>query len=290
MTTEPQEQRSQSEPGSEAPQSRWLKAGLGLIGLILILVLAGPRLRDWLFPPTGPSSASIAELEQAAAADPGNEALQYQLAGAYYRAGRFDQAWAQFRAVDAYRAALDAWPKIADAERAVQAAPSSKEAHFKLGTAWARAHLLLPAEIALQQALALDPQYTDAHANLGAVYYQMNRLPDALREYDAALAINPDDADVHHNKGAVYVQQALQTSPPDERLLDQAQTEFQRALEINPNLPQAHFSLGVLHAMRGQTQEAIAEFQRFLELDDGSDPQATTAAHSYLKQLEQTSP
>jgi tetratricopeptide (TPR) repeat protein len=226
-------------------------------------------------------------LEQAAAADPADAALQYELAGAYYRAHRFEAAWIQFRAVDAYRSVADSMPAIVEAEQAVQAAPSSKEDHFKLGTAWARAQLLVPAEIAFQQALALDSQYADAHANLGVVYYQMGRLDEALSEYDEALTVSPDDADIHHNRGAVYVQQALQVSPPDESLLDQGLHEFQNALEIDSDLPQAHFSLGVVYMMRGQTQEAIVEFQQFLELDDGSDPQATDAAQSYLTQLEQ---
>ena len=113
------------------------------------------------------------------------------------------------------------------------------------------------------------------------------RLSEALSTYDAALTISPNDADIHYNKGAAYVQQALQVSTPDEALLDQGVSEFQRALEINPELPQAHFSLGVVHATRDQNQEAISEFQRYLELDDGSDPEATIAAQNYLTQLEE---
>jgi tetratricopeptide (TPR) repeat protein len=280
---------SDSEPQTAglSPQSRWLTVGMGLLAVVLILVLVGPGLRDRLWPLVDPAAASIPKLEQAAAADPKNEALQYQLASAYYRARRFDKAWPQFRTVEAYRSAAEAQPEIAEAEGAVQAAPSSKEAHFRLGTVWTRSGLLVPAETAFQQAVALDSRYADAHANLGAVYYQMNRLADALREYDAALAVNPNDADVHHNKGVVYVQQAIQISPTNQTLLNQGVGEFQRALEINPNLPQVHFSLGVVYMMHGQSQEAIAELQRFLALDDGSDPKATADAHTYLTQLGQ---
>jgi len=269
-------------------QSRWLKLGLGLAGVILILILGWQNLRDQIAPRLGwADNASLTELEQAAAADPENDALQYDLAGAYYQAHRFEDAWAQFRAVEAYQVAADAIPEIAQTEQLVQADPSSKEAHFKLGTALARAPLLVPAEIALKQAIALDGRYVDAHTNLGVVYYQMGRLSDALSAYDAALAVNPNDADVHYNKGATYVQQALQSSVPDDALLSQGVGEFQRALEIDPDLPQTHFSLGVVYAMRGQNPEAISEFQRFLELDNGSDPEATAAAQGYLSRLQE---
>jgi tetratricopeptide (TPR) repeat protein len=279
-------------------QFRWLQVGIGLLAVILILVLIGPGLRDRLLTsigpglrdrllaPADPTAEVIKGFEQTAAAQPTDETAQYKLAAAYYQARRFDEAWAQFRKVPPYRQAVESRPEIANLERAVQAAPESKEAHFKLGTAWAQAQLLAPAEAAFQQAIALDGGYVDAHTNLGAVYYQMNRLSDALGEYDAALAVSPNDAAVHYDKGVVYVQQALQAPSPDETLLGQGTAELRRALEINPNLPQAHFSLGVVNMMRGQSQEAIAEFQRFLALDDGGDPEATANAKSYLQQLQ----
>jgi tetratricopeptide (TPR) repeat protein len=293
MSDEFEHDDTQSAPEPEPPatgmpaQPRWLPLGLGLIGLILILALAWPSLRSQVATRFASTEAPLAELEQATVANLADNASQYQLASASYQAGRFEAAWAQFRAVQAYRLAADTHPEIADAERAVQAAPAAKESHFKLGTVWAHAGLLEPAAVAYRQAIALDSQYTDAHSNLGVVYYQMGRLSDALTEYDAALAANPDDADVHHNKAAVYIQQALQVSPPDDALLNQGLQELQLALENNPELPQAHFSLGVVHMLQGQTQEAIAEFKRFQELDDGSDPQATQAAQNYLTQLEQ---
>jgi tetratricopeptide (TPR) repeat protein len=255
--------------------------------LVLIVALAWPSLRGQITPRLGSTETPPAAPEQAVPVSSADEARPYELAGASYRAGRFEDAWTQLRAVEAYRLAAEAQPEIAEAERAVQDDPSSKEAHFKLGTAWARAGLLELAEIAFQQAITLDSQYTDAHTNLGVVYYQMGRLPEALAEYDAALAVSPDDADVHHNKAAVYIQQALQVSPTDDNLLKQGLEELQRALQLNPDLPQVHFSLGVVHMMQGESQQAIAEFKRFQELDDGSDPQATQAAQNYLAQLEQ---
>lgn len=273
-------------PTQTARQLSWLKVGLGLAGIILILTLAWPNVRDKIIPRLDlAQSTSLPKLEQAAEADPGKETPHYDLADAHYQARRFQDAWAEFRMVEAYRMAVEAFPEIAQAEQAVQADPSSRETHFRLGTALARAQLLVPAEIAYKQAIALDDQYVDAYTNLGVVYYQMGRLSDALSQYDAALAVSPDDADVHYNKGATYVQQAFQSSVPDDTLLNKGVSEFQRALEIDPDLPQAHFSLGVVYATLGQNPEAISEFQRFVQLDNGSDPEATAAAQDYLSRL-----
>ncbi len=279
----PSEAELAAAEGKLAPQPRWLPVGLGLLALILVVALAWPVLGSRITSRSGAPQAPTAE----PLAEPGNEAQSYQLAGDHYRAGRFDEAWAQFRGVPAYQALVEANSDVVEAEQAVQASPPSKEAHFKLGTLWARAQLLAPAEIAFQQALALDPAYADAHANLGVVYYQMGRLSDALGEFDAALKDQPDDADIHHNKGNVFVQQALLVTPPDENLLSQAIAEFEQALEISPDLAQAHFSLGAVYFIKDQKQQAIAEFEQFLNLDDGSDPAATSAAQNYLQQLQQ---
>lgn len=259
----------------------WLRILVGIIVLAVLVLLAYPNLREHLALP-GILSRPTGETP---ALEPSSDTARYAAAGAMYETGRFAEAWTALRAVAVYAARVAAMPEIVQAEQAVEEAPASKEAHFKLGTVWARADLLLAAEFAFRQAIALDSQYVDAYVNLGVVYYQQGRLADALAQYDAALAITPEDADIHYNKGTVYVQQALQTEVPDEGLLDQGVAEFQRALALNPNLPQAHFSLGVVHNLRGQTQEALAMFKRFQELDDGSDPQATELARTYVEQL-----
>jgi tetratricopeptide (TPR) repeat protein len=283
------EDQDSAAPAADQPGllPSWLRVAVGIVVLAVLVVLAYPNLTERFAPATSPIDSSPDLANVAPTPDPSSDQALYMAAADHYQAGRFAEAWSVLRTVPAYAAQVAAMPEIAEAEQAVQATPESKEAHFKLGTVWARAELLVPAECAFRRAIALDSQYVDAYVNLGVVNYQLGRLADALAQYDAALAITPDDADVHHNKGAVYVQQALQTEMPDEALLDKGVAEFERALEINPNLPQACFSLGVVYNLRGQSTEALAMFKRFQELDDGSDPQATDMAKTYLEQLSQ---
>ena len=143
-----------------------------------------------------------------------------------------------------------------------------------------------PAEVAFLEALSLDDRYVDAYSNLGVVYYQMNRLADAVEQYDRALSISPEDADVHHNRGAAYVQQALQKATMDRTLLDKGIAEFERAVELDPTLGKAYFSLGVIYyQVLGDKEAALPMFEKFVELDDGSEAQATLMAKQFLQEL-----
>ncbi|PWH19155.1 MAG: hypothetical protein DDG58_05375 [Ardenticatenia bacterium] len=272
-----------SEPQGLRLSPRWIRVAVGLLLLFVLVWLIYPSLRRTFLAPGAVPADQTAVLQQT----PQDEADQYQVALERYQAEQFAEAWAALRRAPSYVAALQSDPQIEAAEQAVQAAPTSAEAHFKLGSAWVRANLLTLAEAAFRKATALDARYVDAYVNLGVTLYQMGRLDEALKEYDAALAIAPDDAALHHNKGAVYVQQALQSQPPDKELLDKGLRAFQRALEIDSQLPQAYFSMGVVYDLQGKRQEALEMFRRFQELDDGSDPQATAMARQYIEKLEQ---
>lgn len=272
-----------AEPQGLRISPRWIRIAVSLLLLFVLVWMTYPSLMRTVFTP-GVVPSDQAAIPQVT---PQDEAAQYQVALERYQVGQFAEAWAALRQAPSYAAALESDPGIEAAEQAVQAAPTSAQAHFKLGAAWVRANLLTLAEAAFRKAIALDAQYVDAYVNLGVTLYQMGRLDEALQEYDAALAIAPDDAALHHNKGAVYVQQALQSQPPDRGLLDKGLSAFQHALEIDPQLPQAYFSMGVVYDIQGKRQEALKMFKRFQELDDGSDPQATAMARQYIEKLEQ---
>ena len=285
-----------------SPIARPWRLGIGAAALIALLALAGPPLLERLglnrpsYQPAAPSvtalsgdtpSAQVAAEARPADSGADGRALNFDQAIADYQAGRYREAWTGLHAIPVYQSALSAQPELTQTEQAVENAPTSAKAHFDLGTAWTRAQLFSLAEVAFKQAIALDHRYLDAYINLGVVYYHLHLLPEALAQYDAALAIDPNVADAHHNRGAVLTQQAMQVSPPDARLLEQAVQEFEQALALNPKLAQSHFSLGVIYNLRGQKEEAIAAFKRFMELDTGSDVRASQEARDYLQQLGQ---
>jgi len=49
--------------------------------------------------------------------------------------------------------------------------------------------------------------------------------------------------------------------------VDEAIAQFQKALEINPNYGEAHMNLGITLLQKGRVDEAMPEFQKALEID-----------------------
>lgn len=163
-------------------------------------------------------------------------------------------------------------------------APSAKEL-FQDGNTFYKSGDLTGAVDAFEKAIALDPEYVAAYANLGAVYYAQQKFDLAEQTYLKAIDLAPDDADLAYNLGAIYVQEALATSTVNQEKLTQAAEKINRAIELNPNLAAPYYGLGVVNRASGNIGDAITAFEKFLELDDGSDPVATKNANNILNDL-----
>ncbi len=178
------------------------------------------------------------------------------------------------------QAALNANTVVA-AEQSFRAAvsrdPKSAPAQFGLGNALVRQGKLSEAEAAYKAALAVEPNMTAAHANLGVVYYQLGQLAQAANEFGAALKLSPNDAATTYLLGAVRLQ---------ENNVGEAERLLLKARDLDPNLPEAYYGLGALYKLKGQKTEAIAAFEKFLQMGPGQDPQAADYARSELKALQ----
>lgn len=160
---------------------------------------------------------------------------------------------------------------------AVTLDPKSARAQFGLGNVYVRLNRFADAEKAFKAALASDSSMASAQANLGVVYYQMGQLPQAAAALDAALRLDPEDAATLYLLGAVRLQ---------ENNLPEAEKLLIRARERKPSLPEVHYGLGVLYRLKGQKEEAIQSFEKFLAIGPGQDPAAMDFARQELKQLQ----
>ena len=161
--------------------------------------------------------------------------------------------------------------------------PTTALEYFRQGNDFSRAGEFDNAAEQYEQALEIDPQYVDAMTNLGVAYYNLGQLDKAIEQYNRAIEIAPDDADIRSNLAAAHVQMHQSTGDPEE--LDSAVEQYEKAIGLNADLAEAHFGLGVIYALQGNNAQAIQAFERFLELDQGQDPMATSNAEEYLKQL-----
>jgi Flp pilus assembly protein TadD len=124
--------------------------------------------------------------------------------------------------------------------------------------------------------LELNPDDVDAHANLGVVYYRMARLNDAVARFQAGLDIRPNDAALHYLLGAARLQMGDMIA---------ARQSFEKARSLNPDLPEVYFGLGMLNKLENRREEAIANFEHFLKIGPGQDPQAKVEAEKQLNEL-----
>jgi len=159
------------------------------------------------------------------------------------------------------------------------------ETLFQQGQAYYQAGQWDQAIATYQQLIELDPEYQSAYVNLGDAYYQRNQLDLAVEAYQKAIDLDPEDADVAYNLGAAYLQQALSVEGGDQAGIEKAIEQIEHAIKLNPELPHPYYGLGAAYHILGDNTQAIENYEKFLELDDGSDERATSTAQQTLEQL-----
>ncbi len=155
--------------------------------------------------------------------------------------------------------------------------------HFQQGNEFYEAMQFEEAAAEYEKALDLEPENVDVMSNLGVTYYRLGKLDEAIEVYDKAVAIAPEDADIRSNLAAAYVQKQAMDGGTD--YLNMALDEYKEAIELAPDLAEAHYGAGTVYALLQQTDKAILEFEKFQELDTGTDQRATENARTILEQL-----
>jgi tetratricopeptide (TPR) repeat protein len=106
----------------------------------------------------------------------------------------------------------------------------------------------------------LDAQPCDANTlyMLGVLYLQREDIERAIERFDAALALEPHDADCLIDRGI-----AALVRGDDEG----AERFFGQAVEYAPQHALAHSNLGKVRRRMDKREEALASFQRAVELE-----------------------
>jgi tetratricopeptide (TPR) repeat protein len=169
-------------------------------------------------------------------------------------AGRLIQdpsAQASFRAGVAAQQRGDL-PGAADAyRRAIEAEPRFAEAHANLGVVLARLGEYEQAVASYERALSLNPALNAARVNLGLAHYRAGALAAAAAAFKAANAADPSQLQVRQLLGLVLVEIGKD---------DEAIPHLEASLRAAPQEPALLFALGRVYAARGdQRASALAE-------------------------------
>lgn len=144
-------------------------------------------------------------------------------------------------------------------------------------------------------AIAADADMADAYLGRGRAYWAMGQFEDAVADLDRALALNPDAPWAYYFRGASLLQlrrfeegiadliEATRTErlPVEDRMrahylravahmnLEQYDIGIEAITEgiaLRPAFAFYYFERGQLYEVTGQTEAAIADFERYLEL------------------------
>jgi protein O-mannosyl-transferase len=111
-----------------------------------------------------------------------------------------------------------------------------------------------------QAAAEINPRDPMSHANLGAYLQEHGRLADAVEQYNQSIGLTSDAgllAVTYANLGNAYRRLGQDA---------QAQESYGRALRLNPAQFNAYLGLGQLLEKQSQTDEAIRNYSRSVEL------------------------
>ncbi len=149
-------------------------------------------------------------------------------------------------------------------QRAIALNDGVADYHYKLGFVMYQLNEFGQAEQQLLQAIEMDPTLYKAYYRLARTYEALDRIEDAMRQYTESINRNPRFIDAYRDLGTLYAEFDF---------LQQAEQVFQSALEAvvpgSADEAEIRHRLGTVMQEQRQYEEAVAQFRRALEIDQG---------------------
>lgn len=140
--------------------------------------------------------------------------------------------------------------------KAIEADPTTAQAHVNLISLYGRLDRFQQAEQHYRAALALQSSLADAHYNYGVLLASARRHREAADLFRQALDVNPFHAQAHHNLASLLAAQGN---------LNDAASHYRQAVANDPGHRGARFNLGRTLVALGRPRDAIEHFERILE-------------------------
>jgi tetratricopeptide (TPR) repeat protein len=114
-------------------------------------------------------------------------------------------------------------------------------------------------------AIRPDP---NACLNLGNVAFIRKQYQDAILWYDSSLVVSTGFEQAKNNLAKCYLVLGKQESQNKNH--EKASEMYRKSLEYNADIPETHIGLGNSYGRLGRPQDAIACFEKTIELDPGN--------------------
>jgi predicted O-linked N-acetylglucosamine transferase (SPINDLY family) len=163
--------------------------------------------------------------------------------------------------------------------KSLELQPSQAVHYYTMGVVLEKIGAISHAIEAYQHAIALEPAAIDPYNNLGNILLGQGKLDEAESIYRQAIAANPKHFGAYLNLGNVLMER---------QQIDEAVTIYEQALHLKPRNPDILYNLGVAleakkdpaeaaryygyaYYRQGEYQEAINQYQQFLQLKTGDE-------------------
>lgn len=218
--------------------------------------------------------AAAAALAEALKAQPQDPNIGFNLAQAYQKAGRLQEAEETYKKLaeispkDAgnwYSYILKMYSDAQKSDKAIEAAkkivelkPNDELSLINLGNMYQQVQKYAEAITAYQQALKIKPGYDLAHFQIGACLYNMKRYTEAIESFKKTVAIDP-------NNGAGW--QYLAISEMQLKKFDAALDPMKKAADLQPTSGNILYNLAIIY-LNLKDKYSAADIQKKLQTID----------------------
>ncbi len=149
---------------------------------------------------------------------------------------------------------------IAECQRAIEIQPDAVAAYKLWGSVLQGRGNLAEAIECYQTVVKINSSDVQAHVNLGSLYAMTQQRSQAIACYQKAIALQPNLAAAYRNLARVWTQDGKQ---------EEANECWYEAFSLEPEKvsPAHHFKLGNILFRQGKIAQAIACYQRAIELN-----------------------
>ena len=115
------------------------------------------------------------------------------------------------------------------------------------------------------EAIRLNPNYDEAYYSRGEAYYNTGDYAKAVSDYNKAVSVNPDFARLYY--GCLIGGGKPNEANARKNYYKKHITAYTEAIEKNPNDAKAYSIRGNLYFDKGDTAQAISDYEAVLRLD-----------------------